>query len=247
MAGHDPKDPASADLPSKDYDRGLDRSIKGLRIGFLRHFHETDMQASEAIRLALEEAAKVFRGLGAEVRDVTLPSLQDWTACGMVIMMSEAYALHEPWLKTRMGEYGEYFRDRVLFGAFLRNSDYVEAQRMRRELCAAYAATMRDCDLLLCAITPRPAQLFEEMSKMSSFELPSAGYPFNVTGAPALALRAGFSNEGLPLGMQLAGRPFEDELVLRAGHAYERATAWSQRRPPEMLSAVPSATSSAAR
>jgi aspartyl-tRNA(Asn)/glutamyl-tRNA(Gln) amidotransferase subunit A len=233
MAGHDPRDPASADVPVKDYRRGLEGRIAGLRIGFVRRFHETDMKAGEETRRALENAAEVFRGLGAELREVALPSLEDWTACGMIIMMTEAYALHEPWLRTRMGEYGEFFRDRVVFGAFLRGSDYVEAQRLRRELCTSFDTAMRDCDLLLCAITPGGAPLFEEMTKMSSFERPSFSFPFNVTGSPALALRGGFTEDGLPLGIQLAGRPFEDEVVLRAGHAYERATSWSRRRPPQ--------------
>ncbi len=232
MAGYDASDPASADVPAKDYRAKLEGPIAGLRIGFPRAFHETDTEVSEATRQALETAAEVFRGLGAKVKDVKLPSLEDWTACGMIIMMTEAYALHEPWLKTRPQDYGEFFRDRVLMGALWHGSDYVEAQRMRRELCAQFDAVMRDCDLLLCAVTPGGAPLIDEPTKMSSFERPSLCYQFNLTGAPALALRGGFTEDGLPLGIQLAGRPFEDELVLRAGHAYERATNWAKRRPP---------------
>ena len=231
MAGFDASDPASADVAKKDYRYGLEGGIRGLRIGFARSFHESDVEVSEETRRALEGAAEVFRGIGAEVVDVKLPSLEDWTACGMIIMMSEAYALHEPWLKTRPQDYGEFFRDRVRFGAFLSGSDYVEAQRMRRELCAAFDSVMKDCDLLLCAVTPGSAPLIEEPTKMSSFERPSLSYQFNLTGAPALALRGGFDEQGLPLGIQIAGRPFEDELVLRAGHAYERATQWTSKRP----------------
>jgi aspartyl-tRNA(Asn)/glutamyl-tRNA(Gln) amidotransferase subunit A len=237
MAGFDASDPACADVPKKDYRAALEGRISGLRIGFVRNFHEKDMEVSPETSQALEQTAMVFRGLDAEVRDVTLPPLQDWTACGMIIMMAEGYALHEPWLKTRMQDYGELFRDRVLLGAFLRGSDYVEAQRFRRELCAAFDAVMQDCDLLLCAVSPGPAPRFEELTKMSSFERPSLAFQFNVTGAPALTLRGGFSAEGLPVGIQIAGRPFEDDLVLRAGHAYERATNWSQRRPPERTGA----------
>lgn len=233
MAGYDASDPACADIPKKNYRAALEGGISGLRIGFVRNFHETDMKVSDETHAALKQAAEVFRGLGAEIRDVTLPSAQDWTACGMLIMMSEAYALHEPWLKTRMELYGEFFRDRVLLGGFLRSSDYVEAQRFRRELCAAFARVMQDCDLLLCAVSPGPAPTFEGLTKMISFdpERPSLAYQFNVTGAPALSVRGGFSADGLPVGIQIAGRPFEDELVLRAGHAYERATTWTQRRP----------------
>jgi aspartyl-tRNA(Asn)/glutamyl-tRNA(Gln) amidotransferase subunit A len=231
MAGHDPADPASAKVPIPVFRAGLNRSIKGLRIGFVRHWHETDNPASDAVKASLEAACEVFRARGAEVRDVTLPPLADWTACGLLIMMSEAFALHEPWLKSRPQDYGEIFRDRVILGGFFTAADYVEAQRMRRELNSRFMEIMRDHDLLLCAATPFEAPPIDAVTKFSSFERPSFTFPFNVTGSPALALRCGFTGAGLPLGMQLAGRPFEDALVLRAGHAYEKATGWSKRRP----------------
>jgi aspartyl-tRNA(Asn)/glutamyl-tRNA(Gln) amidotransferase subunit A len=231
MAGADPGDPASVAAAVPDFRAALAGSIKGLRIGFVRHFHEADNPVTEATRQALEAAAETLRGLGAELVDVALPPLADWTACGMVIMMTEAFALHQRWLTTRPQDYGECFRDRVSLGGFFTGADYVEAQRLRRELCAAFAATMREVDLLLCAMTPNEAQPIESVTVMSSFERPSFAFPFNVCGAPALAVRAGFTEAGLPLSLQLVGRPFEDATVLRAGHQYERATDWSRRRP----------------
>jgi aspartyl-tRNA(Asn)/glutamyl-tRNA(Gln) amidotransferase subunit A len=231
MAGHDASDPASANVAVPNFREALDSSIEGLRIGFVRHFHERDYPVEKSTKSALDEAVGVFRGLGAELRDVELPPLQDWTACGMIIMLSEAYAVHEEWLQSTPQDYGESFRDRVLMGAFLSAADYVHAQRKRRELCAALARVFEEVDLLLCAITPGGAPLIGEVTKMSSFERPSFAFPFNVAGAPALSLRAGFNEAGLPLGVQLAGRPFADATVLRAGHQYERATSWSRMRP----------------
>jgi aspartyl-tRNA(Asn)/glutamyl-tRNA(Gln) amidotransferase subunit A len=236
MAGHDPTDPASANVTIPDYRRGLGQSIAGLRIGFVRHFHERDYAVDEATKIALDGAATVFRELGAELRDIELPPLQDWTACGMIIMLAEAYAVHEGWLKSNPGDYGEYFRDRVLMGAFLTAADYVHAQRKRRELCASLERVFEDVNLLLCAITPGGAPAIGEVTKMSSFERPSFAFPFNVAGAPALSLRAGFNEAGLPLAVQLAGPPFADEMVLRAGHRYECATSWSHKRPQLALS-----------
>lgn len=231
MAGYDSGDPASVDVAVPDFRRELERPISGFRIGFVRHFHEDDTSSSDVVKRALEDAAAVFRDLGAEVREITLPPLADWTACGMIILMAEAYALHEAWLRSRSKEYGEIFRDRALLGAFLSASDYLAAQRMRTELCVSFERAMQDVDLLLCASTPDAAPLIDEVTKMGTFERPSFSFPFNVTGAPALALRSGFTESGMPLGMQLAGRPFEDACVLRAGHRYEQATHWSQRRP----------------
>ncbi|MFI4986793.1 MAG: amidase [Alphaproteobacteria bacterium] len=231
MAGHDAADPGSAPVAIPDYRAALGGSLKGLRIGFIRHFHESDNPANDAVKEALEATLEVFRALGAAVRDVRLPPLADWHACGMLIMMSEAYTLHGPWLKTRPQDYGEFMRDRLRLAAFVSAADYIEAQRFRRELCARYAALMREVDLVIAAVMPSEAPRIEAVGKFSTFERPSLTFPFNVTGAPALALRCGFTAAGLPLGMQIAGRPFEEALVLRAGHAYEKATEWAKRRP----------------
>src|SRR5690606_36633401 len=140
---------------------------------------------------------------GADVRDVALPHLADWGACGMIILLAEAHALHGKWLQTRMHEYGEIFRDRDAMGALLSAADYLAAQRMRTELCKTFAKVMRDVDLLLCANLPDVAPSISEVTKMGTFEKPNFSFPFNVTGAPALALRAGFTDRGMPLGMQL--------------------------------------------
>jgi len=231
MAGHDAQDPGSADVPLPDYRAALAGSLKGVRIGFVRQFHESGNPANDAVKSALEAALPVFRSLGAEVRDAELAPLADWHACGMLIMMCEAFALHAPWLRTRPQDYGDYMRDRLRLAAFVSAADYIEAQRARRELCRQFAATMREFDLLISAVMPSEAPLIEEMGKWASFERPSLTFPYNVTGAPALALRCGFTAAGLPLGMQIVGRPFEESLVFRAGHAYERATSWASRRP----------------
>jgi aspartyl-tRNA(Asn)/glutamyl-tRNA(Gln) amidotransferase subunit A len=233
MAGHDPLDPASVALPLPDYRGALSGTIKGLRIGLVRHFHEEDNPPLDpALKRAIDGAMGVFRGLGAEVRDVRLPPLADWASCAMLVMMSEAWAVHEPWLKARPQDYGEIHRDRVTLGAFISAADYLAAQRMRRELGQRFAEAMQEVDLLVAAVTPGEAPEIEAVTKWSSFERPSLTSPINLLGAPALALRCGFGASGLPLGMQIVGRPFEDALVLHAGHHYEKATQWAAKRPP---------------
>ncbi|OAF17012.1 hypothetical protein AYJ54_37295 [Bradyrhizobium centrolobii] len=231
MVGPDAGDSASANVQAPDFRASLGGSIKGMRIGFVRHFHELDCSVNDATRRALEDAVSVFRDLGAEVIDVTLPPLADWTACGEIIVLAESYALHEKWMKSRLQDYGQCFRDYVTMGAFLSAGDYVEAQRMRRELCAAFDDTMLKVDVLLCATTRAEAPPIETQTNVNWFELPCLTGAFNVRGAPALAVCAGFTAAGLPLGMQLVGRPFEDATVLRAGHQYEKATPWRNKRP----------------
>ena len=239
MAANDPTDPASAPArPPVDYAAALNQGVKGLRIGVARDWMTDEHPVSPATFAAIETAIATFRSLGAIVEDVTLPPLADFAACGFVIMTSEAYTLHEPWLRSRRGEYGELFRDRVSLAALISGADYLQAQRKRRELCVAVAATMRGCDVLLTAAATGEAPLIDAVPKWSSFDRPGYTMPFNVTGQPALTVCAGYGERGLPVAIQLAGRPFQDATVLAAGHAYETAHPWRQRRPALSMGAA---------
>ena len=231
MAGHDPSDPSSANRPAPDLLTGLGDGVKGLRIGVIRHFHESDLVVTPAVRAGVDHLAEVLRAEGAEVRDITLPPLMDWNATGWLILMVEALAVHEPWLRTRFRDYGEILRERLALATLVSGADYVQAQRRRRELCAAMAAAMLDCDLLLTAAQASEAPPIDKVSKFASLEAPGLTIPFNLTGQPAMTVCTGFGEGGLPVGAQIIGRPFEDAVVLRAGHAFERATTWRQRRP----------------
>jgi aspartyl-tRNA(Asn)/glutamyl-tRNA(Gln) amidotransferase subunit A len=145
--------------------------------------------------------------------------------------MNEAYAVHEPWLRTRYNDYGRSLRERLTLGAFVSAADYIAAVRFRRELQESLAKVMADVDLLVLPTTAGPAPRLEDVTSFSVFEKPNFTIPFNVAGVPAMSVCSGFSARGLPLALQIVGRPFEDELVLRAGHAYEQATSWRERRP----------------
>lgn len=234
MAGHDPADPAGADRPVPDYRAGLDQGIKGLRIGVVRHFHEDDAPVNDATAAGLAAAQEVLRGLGAELREVRLSPLAHYQACGFLIMVTEGFAIHEPWLTTRFGEYGERFRDRMSLGGFVRGVDYVQALRRRRELCAEMDAVLGDVDLLLTAAQPAEAAPIEAVPKWATLEGPMFTMPFNVTGLPAISVCTGFAPNGLPVAMQIAGRAFEEATVLRAAHAFEQATPWHERSPPPL-------------
>ncbi|HZF75888.1 MAG TPA: amidase [Acetobacteraceae bacterium] len=231
MAGHDPEDPSSAARPTPDLLRGIGQGVRGLRVGVVRHFHEQDMNTSPAVRAGVDRLAEVLRAEGAEVQDVTLPPLLDFHAPGWVILMVEAHAVHEPWLRTRFSDYGEILRERLALAALPSGADYVQAQRRRRELCAAVAEAMRECDLLVTASQPAEAVAIERVPKFASLEIPSLTIPFNLTGQPCVSVCTGYGQDGLPVGAQIVGRPFEDALAIRAGHAFERATEGERRRP----------------
>jgi aspartyl-tRNA(Asn)/glutamyl-tRNA(Gln) amidotransferase subunit A len=231
MAGHDPADPASADRPVPDFRAALGRGVAGLRIGVIRHFHETDHKVNEATQKGIDDALGVFTGLGVGMREITLSSLAEYHACNFIILVSEAYALHEPWLKTRFNDYGELLRDRMALGGFLRAADYVAAQRRRRELCEEMAAAMEDVDILLTAANPTEAPKITDVPKWGGLEKSSFTAPWNLTGYPAMSVCTGFGEGGLPLAMQLVARPFQEATLFRVAHAYEEATPWRERRP----------------
>ncbi len=232
MAGHDPTDPASANRPVPNFRADLHKGAKGLRIGVPRHFHETDNPANPAVRAAIEDAIALYKSEGAEIRDITLPSLEDYRAPGFIILIVEAFAVHEPWLRTRYNDYGELLRDRLALGGLMSSADYVQATRRRHELCVETAAAMADIDLILTTAAPTEAAKIDGIPKWSSMEKPGYTMPFNLTGLPAISVCAGFGEGGLPLSIQLVGKPFQEQTVFRAAHAYETATTWRSRRPP---------------
>lgn len=239
MAGHDPADPASSSRPVPDYRAGLQGGAAGLRIGVVRHFYETETPVSPATQSGIDAALEAFRGLGATLHDVTLPSLADFQACGLLILLAEAFAVHEPWIRTRFNDYGELLRNRLAIAGAVTGVDYVQALRRRTELCAQTADAMADVDLLLTAAQPGEALPIDAVPPWGLFEVPNFTLPFNVTGLPALSVCSGFGAGGLPVAIQLVGKPFADGLVLRAGHAFERETAWRSRRPAEARVPVP--------
>ncbi|MGE0224262.1 MAG: amidase [Acetobacteraceae bacterium] len=232
LAGHDPEDPGSAPAQARYFGRMLDRGVRDMRIGFIRHFHETDMPAHPEVTAHLEDVARVLQAEGAEVRSVTLPSLNEFSGINRVIMCSEAWAIHGPWLKSRPGDYGQLARRRLLPGAFMTAGAYVGAQRRRLELIAAVEDALRDYDVLMCASSMDPASRLDNPEETARTYPRQARTPFNVTGHPALAMMAGLASTGLPVSVQFVGRYFDDATVLRVAAAYERASGWSRKRPP---------------
>jgi aspartyl-tRNA(Asn)/glutamyl-tRNA(Gln) amidotransferase subunit A len=230
IAGHDPKDPASADRPVPDYRAALTGDSEGLRIGVLRHLFEQDAPIPAVAKAALEAAFDVLRGLGAVLEDTTIRPAQVYHDVKITGAESELYAVHEPVLRTRLGDFGEDFLGRTLGALLISGADYVQASRWRRVLIAEMAPLYAKYDVLVTA-APGPAPRLESWRTINFWQKASLTTPFNVTGGPALAQCIGYTPNGLPLSMQIVGRPFDDATVLRVAHAYEAATPWRARRP----------------
>ncbi len=230
IAGHDPTDPASADRPVPDYRAALTGSIKGLRIGVLRHLFAEDVTVPPVAVAALEAALDVLRGLGATVEDCRIRPAQVYHDVKITGAESELYAVHEPVLRRRIGDFGEDFLGRTLGALLISGADYVQASRWRRVLIAEMAPLYAKYDVFVTA-APGPAPRLDSWRTISFWQKASLTTPFNVTGGPALAQCIGYTPDGLPLSMQIVGRPFDDATVLRVAHAYETATPWRARRP----------------
>jgi aspartyl-tRNA(Asn)/glutamyl-tRNA(Gln) amidotransferase subunit A len=231
IAGHDPNDPASAARPVPDYRAALTGDIKGLRIGVVRHLHEDDCAVTPEVGGALERALAVLRSLGASLGEVRLRPALDYYDVKVTIAESELLAVHEHALRTRPGDFGEDFLGRVLPAVLINARDYVQAQRERRRMLAEMAPVYADYDVLVTATAGGPAPRLGAWRTIEFWKRASLTTPFNVTGGPALAQCIGFGSAGLPLSMQIVGRPFDDATVLRVAHAYEKATPWRERRP----------------
>ena len=211
----------------------MQRSFPSWRRGFSRLEASTVVPWAEPdMAAAIDDAAERFAALGAVVEEVELGPLSDYAGVNRVILTSEAYAVHEQWLKQRPGDYAHFTRERLLPGAFMRAADYIQALRHRERMKNAYAELMRDYDVLLTASSMQTACAIDDVEAIEHTYARQARTPFNVVGGPALVVPAGFAQDGLPLSIQLAGRAFDEATVYRVGHAFEQATEWRHRHPP---------------
>ncbi|MGE4046651.1 MAG: amidase [Acetobacteraceae bacterium] len=235
LAGHDPRDPASANQPVPDYTAMLGKGLKGVRIGVIRHFHEIDYKVGEATQTGIDTALSVFRDQGAIVSEVTLPPLQDWHACGSLISIVERASAYEEWARTRLGDFSERVQRRLMLGALVSGVDYVQATRRRRELRAILKAAMAELDIVVTAGAPNEAPKIDAIPRWDTFAAPSFTMPFNVTGYPAMCVCSGFGPAGLPVSVQLVGKPFQEAMVFRVADAFEKATSFRNARPSILI------------
>ena len=217
--------------PTRRTTTDLTRGVRNLRIGFVRHFHETDMPADPAVTAALATTAGTLSQQGAIITDVTLPNLGLFAAVNRTILNAEAWSIHADWLRTRPEDYAQSTRRRLMVGAFIDAGDYLQAQRLRTRLIASVQDIFRDVDVLLCASSMEPACRIDDEAAIERSYPRQARTPFNVTGHPAISLMSGLSPDGLPLALQLAGRYHDEATLLRVAQAYEQATPWHTRHP----------------
>ena len=226
LAGHDPTDETSSARPVPDYTRALTRGVRGLRIGIprpalLEGYHPDAMRA-------FDEALTTFRKLGASVAEVEMPStLAAADAVQTIVRITEAASYHEPFLASHADRYGKTnVRRDVEAGSMITASQYLRAQKVRAQFCREFGALFRTFDVFVTPGMPAPA------GEAADVKQPFRRV-FNVCGFPALVLPAGLSTSppGLPLALQIAAKPFDEETIYAAAAAFEAATPWHQKRP----------------
>lgn len=232
IAGPHPSDRTSSTVPVPHYSQALTGDVEGLRIGVpTTYFYDAEGIDAEVRDTALR-ALDVLAAAGASVREVDIRLAERAKEASYVITASEAFSYHRANLATRWSDYGRYTRPILVKGALLTSADYVQAQRVRTAFVAEMRRVFQDVDILVTPATATPAAPIDDIDIDRRFVAPNPTRIFNLAGLPAVAVPSGFSAAGLPVGLQIVGRPFAEAMVLTAADAYQRRTDWHLRRPP---------------
>jgi aspartyl-tRNA(Asn)/glutamyl-tRNA(Gln) amidotransferase subunit A len=236
MAGADPNDPTAAAEPVPDYTAATREPIKGLKIGVPAAFYVDDLDP-EVARI-LDETIAVLKREGAEIVQVELPDQRQLTAACQLVLAVEAAAFHKRWLIERPQDYGPQVLMRLQNGLAIPGVSYLEAMRWRGPALAAYLAAVSGTDAVIVPGAPVPAPTLAESDVGNGPDadaviqrLTRFTRPVNYLGLPSLAIPSGFTKTGLPVGMQLIGRSFDEAMLLRIGAAFQRATDFHERVP----------------
>ncbi|HEY5637139.1 MAG TPA: amidase [Burkholderiales bacterium] len=237
IAGADPRDPTADARPVPDYGALLGRPVKGLRIGRAKRWFDDGLDPDVAG--LLDASLETFRRLGATVVEVEAPDMEAIESAWSLVVGTEAASIHGEWLRTRPGDYSEQVRTRLAQGVAIPGTAYLDALRWRATALRAFSATVFDrCELLHVPTVafaapsiadtdiggrPEMMQVLGRITRLTR--------PFSYLGLPALSVPVGFTAGGLPVAMQLVGRPFDEATLFAAGHAYQGTTDWHLRAP----------------
>jgi aspartyl-tRNA(Asn)/glutamyl-tRNA(Gln) amidotransferase subunit A len=231
IAGYDRLDPCSVDFSVPEFTADLNGSARGVRIGLSRECFFDLPELNAEVRQAVLDAVDQLVAVGATVVDVDLPHAAIARDAQRAIMYSEAYAYHQADLQTRPELYGKYTRQQIHQGALYSAADYVQAQRVRSLVKEEALQALSTVDVLATPTMLNVAPTFEGYDPDAMRRAPTFTGIWNLTGLPAASLCCGFSSAGLPIGMQLVGKPFDEATVLRVGDAYQQLTDWHTRVP----------------
>jgi aspartyl-tRNA(Asn)/glutamyl-tRNA(Gln) amidotransferase subunit A len=227
MAGYDPRDPCSKDVPVDDYPSHLIGNIEGIRVGIPDTFYFEQIEPE--VKAGVEKAIDTLRELGGEVRPVHIPGLEEASTATLLILSSEAASCLEKFHRTRGNEIGDDVRARLDLGALHLATHYVKAQRVRRIIQGNFSRVLRQVHVLVTpGVSITAPRLEESTVHLNGDEIPVGAALtrctriYNLVGLPSVSVPVGFSSAGLPIGIQIAGRPFDEGTVLRVADALDR-------------------------
>ena len=232
IAGYDPADPCTVNRAVPDFSAALARPLAGLRIGIPRGYFFDVPELDAEVRSVVLGAIEAMRQAGATVVDVAIPHAADGANACTVTIRSESYGYHERNLQTRPEAYGKWTRRVLHIGVLFTAADFVQAQRIRSIVKAEVNAAQQQVDVLIVPTMLSPAGKFAGYEPDARLTSPSYTGFWNMTGHPALSVPCGFTSGGLPIGMQIIGRAFDESTVLGVGHGYQQISDWHERRPP---------------
>ncbi len=231
IAGYDPADPCTVNVPVPSMTAGLDGTLAGVRIGIPRDYFFSAPELDAEVKAMVLAAVDTMREAGATVVEIDLPYSESAAAAQRMTISAEAYAYHEQGLREQPEQYGMHTRLRLLHGMLYTAADFVQAQRMRSVVRDAWTTAMRAVDVLITPTSTAIAPTFESFDGTKVDTTPTLTGVWNLVGFPALSVNCGFSATGLPIGMQIVGAPFTEPIVFRVGDAYQQITDWHIRVP----------------
>jgi aspartyl-tRNA(Asn)/glutamyl-tRNA(Gln) amidotransferase subunit A len=236
IAGPDAKDPSSSSRPCPDYQKDMMGDIRGLRVGIPLHFFRDHVDPE--IGQAVDAAIRKLEALGMKAVEVDIPGLENCAAMEAHINLAEAFSYHEQYLKKQADAYGPGVRTDLEAGRFLLASDYVKSQRARAWLQRNFNEAFERADVVVSptvpAFPPKVGQVWVQSGDRREHITDAFlrfNIPYDLTGFPAISVPCGFSSAGLPIGLQIGGRAFEETTILKIAHAYEQSTDWHLARP----------------
>jgi aspartyl-tRNA(Asn)/glutamyl-tRNA(Gln) amidotransferase subunit A len=236
IAGHDGNDPTSSVAPVSDYTAALRADVSGMVVGVPRDYIDECAPRTDAIVLKrVDEAIAVLKSLGARIEEVKTPTLRLATIANAVIYYNEFWAAHKSDAAWVLQNGAAQRRARVYLGLLTGSADYIQAQRIRSRCRAELAETFGKVDCLALPNQAGPAPRVKDVGPIDTLYKhvrPEFHGPFNLTGLPTLSVPCGFSDNNLPIALQLVGKPFDESTVLRAGYSYQQQMKWYERRPP---------------
>ena len=239
IAGYDPKDPYTWNTPVPDYMQALDGNIKGVRMGVLADQINDAEVVEPEVSEAVMKAVAALGELGASVGEVSAPLMRHAPLLQLIQMAVEPALNQRDWIRERLDDYGRDNRRRLLIGSILPAQTYYKAQKLRNLLRQQVHQALERYEVLIVPTTRAPTQKIAGDPVIASKEavrLPLLGTiftaPFSAASVPAISVPCGLTSQGMPIGLQIAGRPGAEETVLKVAHAYEQSTHWHTMRPP---------------